>query len=267
MAALCDVYVMDAFGTAHRAQASTRGGSPASPPWRAPARSSAPSSTRSARPSRSRPRPLVAIVGGSKVSTKPRSPRSALGAGRSAHHRRRDRQYLHRRRRPRGGEPRCTRRTWSSKRSASGTRCAGAAATCPSRATWWVADAPADAAVAAVKGVGDVGPGEMILDIGPDTARAYRDAVESAGTVVWNGPVGVFEIEAFSAGTRELAQSIARSPGVLDRGRRATPSRPSTHSASPDGSRTSRPVAAPSSSSSKAGRSPQSRRSKPRAGG
>ena len=52
----------------------------------------------------------------------------------------------------------------------------------------------------------------MILDIGPETARAYREVIESAGTVVWNGPVGVFELEPFAAGTRELAHAIARSP-------------------------------------------------------
>jgi phosphoglycerate kinase len=51
----------------------------------------------------------------------------------------------------------------------------------------------------------------MILDIGPETAAAYAEVVESAGTVVWNGPLGVFEFEQFAAGTRELALSVARS--------------------------------------------------------
>ena len=54
--------------------------------------------------------------------------------------------------------------------------------------------------------------GEMILDIGPETARAYGEVIESAGTVVWNGPVGVFEVDEFAFGTRALAQSIAQSP-------------------------------------------------------
>ena len=75
-----------------------------------------------------------------------------------------------------------------------------------------VADAPADSAAATVKTVGGVGTGEMILDIGPETARAYRDVIDSAGTVVWNGPVGVFEHEPFASGTRELARAIAGSP-------------------------------------------------------
>ena len=52
----------------------------------------------------------------------------------------------------------------------------------------------------------------MILDVGPETARAYGEVLESAGTVVWNGPVGVFEMAPFAAGTREIARAIARSP-------------------------------------------------------
>ena len=75
-----------------------------------------------------------------------------------------------------------------------------------------VADTPRDSAVATVKAVDEVGAGDMILDIGPETARTYREALDPAGTVVWNGPVGVFEFEPFAAGTRELAKAIARSP-------------------------------------------------------
>ena len=74
-----------------------------------------------------------------------------------------------------------------------------------------VAERPTDGAVSTVKAVSDVGEGEMILDIGPETARAYGEAIGSAGTVVWNGPVGVFECKPFAAGTRELAHAIARS--------------------------------------------------------
>ena len=75
-----------------------------------------------------------------------------------------------------------------------------------------VAEAPEDSAAATVRAVDEVRAGEMILDIGPETAGAYGEVIESAGTVVWNGPVGVFEHEPFAAGTRALAQSIARSP-------------------------------------------------------
>jgi phosphoglycerate kinase len=66
-------------------------------------------------------------------------------------------------------------------------------------------------AAAATRQVTDVADDEMILDIGPDTARAYAELVADAGTVVWNGPLGVFEIEQFAAGTRSLAESVAAS--------------------------------------------------------
>ena len=73
-----------------------------------------------------------------------------------------------------------------------------------------VADSPSESADAVVKAVNDVRPGEMILDIGPETARAYGDVIDSAATVVWNGPVGVFELAPFAAGTREISRG--RSP-------------------------------------------------------
>ncbi len=210
MAALCDVYVMDAFGTAHRAQASTRGVARFAPVACAGPLLCAELDALGkalAQPAR----PLVAIVGGSKVSTKlgvlealsERVDRLITGGGlantfiAAAGHEVGASLY----------EPDLVEQA---ARIRDAMRRRGGDLPVPSDVV--VADAPADTAVAAVKGVGDVGPGEMILDIGPDTARAWRDAVESAGTVVWNGPVGVFEIEAFSAGTRELAQSIARSP-------------------------------------------------------
>ena len=210
MAALCDVYVMDAFGTAHRAQASTRGVARFAPVACAGPLLCAELDALGkalAQPAR----PLVAIVGGSKVSTKlgvlealsERVDRLITGGGiantfiAAAGHEVGASLY----------EPDLVEQAV---RIRDAVRRRGGDLPVPSDVV--VADAPADTAVAAVKGVGDVGPGEMILDIGPDTARAWRDAVASAGTVVWNGPVGVFEIEAFSAGTRELAQSIARSP-------------------------------------------------------
>jgi phosphoglycerate kinase len=68
----------------------------------------------------------------------------------------------------------------------------------------FAADAPAT-----VKPVGEVGDDDMILDIGPRTARAYADRIAGAGTVVWNGPVGVFEFDAFARGTEVLAHAIA----------------------------------------------------------
>ena len=68
------------------------------------------------------------------------------------------------------------------------------------------ADAPAT-----VKPVDAVDAADMILDIGPDTARRYAEMIAKAGTVVWNGPVGVFEFDAFGKGTEALARAIATS--------------------------------------------------------
>jgi phosphoglycerate kinase len=70
----------------------------------------------------------------------------------------------------------------------------------------FAADAPAT-----VKAVAAIDGDDMILDIGPDTARRYADMIKSAGTVVWNGPVGVFEFDAFGKGTETLAHAIAAS--------------------------------------------------------
>ena len=63
-----------------------------------------------------------------------------------------------------------------------------------------------------MKAVGNVAPEEMILDIGPDTAERFARLLHDAGTIVWNGPVGVFEFDQFGEGTRILAQAVARSP-------------------------------------------------------
>jgi len=68
-----------------------------------------------------------------------------------------------------------------------------------------------ETAIATIKKVEDVEADDLILDIGPDTARQYAEMLKSAGTIVWNGPVGVFEIEQFSHGTQTLAKAIAES--------------------------------------------------------
>jgi phosphoglycerate kinase len=67
-------------------------------------------------------------------------------------------------------------------------------------------------AEADVKSINDVGADEMILDIGPDTAQRFAQLLQGAGSVVWNGPVGVFEFDQFGEGTRTLAQAVAKSP-------------------------------------------------------
>jgi phosphoglycerate kinase len=74
-----------------------------------------------------------------------------------------------------------------------------------------VGAALSESSPATVKRVGEVAADELILDIGPETARQYAELLKSAGTIVWNGPVGVFEIEQFAAGTRMLAEAIADS--------------------------------------------------------
>ena len=65
---------------------------------------------------------------------------------------------------------------------------------------------------ATIKAVDDISDGELVLDIGPQTAQQFADIVASAGTVIWNGPVGVFEFDQFGEGTKVLAEAIAASP-------------------------------------------------------
>jgi phosphoglycerate kinase len=209
MAALCDVYVMDAFGTAHRAEASTHGVAKYAPiACAGPLLVSELSALETAleKPAR----PLLAIVAGSKVSTKLTVLESLLGkvdqmivgggitntflaalgfnVGKSLY------------------EPAmldiCKRLLEQSKSR-------GIVIPMPTDvvvATQFSAKAEAD-----VKLVGAVTDEEMILDIGPDSAEAMGALIASAGTILWNGPVGVFEFEQFGEGTRALATAIARS--------------------------------------------------------
>ena len=210
MAALCDVYVMDAFGAAHRAHASTCGAARFAPAACAGPLLAAELDALGkalARPAR----PLVAIVGGSKVSTKlgvletlsERVDRLIPGGGiantfiAAAGHEVGASLY----------EPELVEQA---ARIRAAMRRRGGDVPVPSDVV--VADTPSESATAAVKPVDAVGSGEMILDVGPKTARAYCEAIESAGTVVWNGPVGVFELAPFAAGTRAIARAIARSP-------------------------------------------------------
>ena len=210
MAALCDIYVMDAFGTAHRAHASTHGVARFAPVACAGPLLAAELEALGkalARPAR----PLVAIIGGSKVSTKlgvlealsERVDRLITGGGiantfiAAAGHEVGASLY----------EPELVEQAACIR---AGMHRRGGEVPIPVDVV--VACVPSESAAATVKAVGDVNPGEMILDIGPDTARTYCEAIESAGTVVWNGPVGVFEMTPFAAGTREIAHAIARRP-------------------------------------------------------
>jgi phosphoglycerate kinase len=209
MAALCDIYVMDAFGTAHRAEASTHGVAKYAPVVCAgPLLVSELSALETALLNPARP--LLAIVAGSKVSTKLTVLESLLSkvdqlivgggitntflaslgfnVGRSLY------------------EPNmldiCKRLLEQSKKR-------GIVIPMPTDVV--VATECSATAEADVKDVANVSAEDMILDIGPDSAEAMATLVGSAGTILWNGPVGVFEFEQFGEGTRTLATAIARS--------------------------------------------------------
>jgi phosphoglycerate kinase len=209
MAALCDVFVMDAFGTAHRAEASTHGVARF-----APIACAGPLLVRElealGKALRSPKRPVVAIVGGSKVSTKlsvlenlvaqvdtlivgggiANTFIAAAGhpVGKSLH----EPDLL--------GEAR--------RLAAPGP----GRARIPLPEDVVVATEFTETARAVTRPVSGVRPDELILDIGPATVRHYAEAVRDAGTIVWNGPVGVFEFDQFGAGTKLLAQAVAASP-------------------------------------------------------
>ena len=207
MAALCDVFVMDAFGTAHRAQASTYGVAEHAPVACAGPLLAA-ELTALGKALGDPKRPLVAIVGGSKVSTKLDVLDALAGivdclivgggiantfiaaaghdVGKSLH----EADMLDTARRlAAGGEGRAE------------------------------IPVPTDVVVATefanvegtTKAVDAVSGDELILDIGPETAARFSEIIAGAGTVIWNGPVGVFEFDNFGAGTRALAEAIAAS--------------------------------------------------------
>ena len=209
MAALCDVFVMDAFGTAHRAEASTHGVARF-----APVACAGPllvSELEALETALGKPaRPLVAVVGGSKVSTKLSVLESLVGKvdqlvvgggiantflaavdlpiGRSLH------------------EPDMVD---VARRLLARSRELGIGIPIPVDVV--VASELSAAAEADVKAVSEVGEGDMILDLGPDTAEQIAGIVGDAGTVIWNGPLGAFEFDQFGEATRVLAQAIARS--------------------------------------------------------
>ena len=197
IAALCDVYVNDAFGTAHRAEATTHGAARfakvacAGPLMAAELDALSKSLANPARP-------LVAVVGGSKVSTK----LTVLGAlaekvdslivgGGIAN------TFLLAAGKPIG-------------KSLAEHDLAGEAKRIMKKTT---VPLPTDVVVdnGRTKPVEKVGPDEAILDIGPESSKALAATLKQAGTIVWNGPVGVFEKEAFAKGTEALAKAIAAS--------------------------------------------------------
>jgi phosphoglycerate kinase len=210
MAALCDVFVMDAFGTAHRAEASTHGVARFAPV--ACAGPLLASELDALGRALSDPkRPLVAIVAGSKVSSKLTVLESLtkvvdkliVGGGIAN-------TFIAAAGHPVGKSLIEADLIPEAKRLMDAARARGGEIPVPTDvvvAERFAADAEAD-----VRKVDAVGEAEMILDIGPDTAERLADILKQAGTIVWNGPVGVFEFDQFGEGTRVLAEAIAASP-------------------------------------------------------
>ncbi|WP_240126587.1 phosphoglycerate kinase [Thermomonas alba] len=208
-AALCDVFVMDAFGTAHRAQASTHGVIRF-----APVACGGPLLMAEldalARALEHPARPLLAIVAGSKVSTKlellgnlvRKVDRLIVGGGIAN-------TFLAAQGYAVGRSLMEPDLIDTARQIMADAKARGAEIPLPVDVV--VAPAFAADAPATVKAVDAVGEDDMILDIGPATAARYAELIASAGTVVWNGPVGVFEFDAFAAGTEAVARAIAAS--------------------------------------------------------
>jgi phosphoglycerate kinase len=209
MADLCDVFVMDAFGTAHRAQASTH-----SVAKYAPIACAGPllaSELEALGKALETPvKPLVAIVGGSKVSTKLTVLKSLsekvdqliVGGGIAN-------TFIAAAGFPVGKSLYEADLIEEAQRLIAAAKKAGSDIPIPVDVV--CAKEFSDNAIATIKNVQDVEPDDLILDIGPVTAKQYTEIIKSAGTIVWNGPVGVFEIEQFSHGTQSLAKAIAES--------------------------------------------------------
>ncbi len=210
MAALCDVYVNDAFGTAHRAEATTYGIAQFAPvacagPLLAAEIDAITKALAAPK------RPLVAIVAGSKVSTKLTILQALAGkvdglvvGGGIAN------TFLLAAGLPIGKSLAEPDLVGEARAVIAAMKARGAEVPIPTDvvvAKTFAADAPAT-----VKAAADVAPDDLILDIGPDTAKVLAAKLMAAGTIVWNGPVGVFEFDAFAHGTETIARAIAASP-------------------------------------------------------
>lgn len=211
MAALCDVFVMDAFGTAHRAQASTHGVAKFAPVVCAGPLLAAELDAL-AKALFEPAKPMLAIVGGAKVSTKLTVLDSMLdkvdqlivgggiantfiaaqgySVGKSLY------------------EPDLIDEAKALLKKAEKN-----GASIPVPVDVVCAKAFSESAEATIKRVQDVDDDDLILDVGPQTAKHYADVVKGAGTIVWNGPLGVFEFDQFASGTKTLSQAIADSDG------------------------------------------------------
>ncbi|WP_243039078.1 phosphoglycerate kinase [Dyella sedimenti] len=209
-AALCDIFVMDAFGTAHRAQASTHGVIKYAPVAAAGPLLSAELDALG-KALEQPAHPLLAIVAGSKVSTKLTLLENLIGkvdqlivGGGIAN------TFIAAMGYPVGNSLYEPDLIPAAKKVIADAKRRNADVPIPVDVV--VAPEFSAHASATVKPVDEVKDGEMILDIGPETARRYAELIAKAGTVVWNGPVGVFEFDAFAKGTETLARAIAASP-------------------------------------------------------
>jgi phosphoglycerate kinase len=204
-AALCDIFVMDAFGTAHRAQASTHGvGRYAPVACAGPLLEGELNALEKALAEPARP--MVAIVGGSKVSTKltvletlsDKVDQLVVGGGIAN-------TFLAASGKP-VGKSLCEHDLVDAARALmQKTRI-------PLPADVVTATEFSETAEATLRQAAEVGENDMIMDIGPAAAAEIATILKSAGTILWNGPVGVFEFDQFASGTREIARAIAESP-------------------------------------------------------
>jgi phosphoglycerate kinase len=209
MAALCDIFVHDAFGTAHRAEASTYGIAQFAPVACAGPLLAAEidAITKALADPR---RPLLAIVAGSKVSTKLTILQSLAGkvdglvvGGGIAN------TFMLAAGLPIGKSLAEPDRVGEARAVIDAMKARGAEVPIPVDvvvAKTFSADAPAT-----VKAAADVAADDLILDIGPQTAAMLAERLRAAGTIVWNGPVGVFEFDAFAKGTEAIARAVAHS--------------------------------------------------------
>lgn len=210
LAALCDIYVNDAFGTAHRAEGTTYGIAQYAPVACAGPLLAAEIDAISKALANPR-RPLVAIVAGSKVSTKltilkalAQNVDELIVGGGIAN------TFMLATGLPIGKSLAEAELVPEAKAVIEAMAARGAEVPIPTDVV--VATEFKPDAVATVKRAADVAPDDLILDIGPETAARLAAQLKKAGTIVWNGPVGVFEMAPFEQGTRAIAQAIAESP-------------------------------------------------------
>ena len=208
-AALCDVFVNDAFGTAHRAQASTEAVAQAAPVACAGVLMAGELDALG-KALKEPARPLVAIVAGSKVSTKltileslaDKVDQLIVGGGIAN-------TFLLAEGKAIGKSLAEADLVEESKKILAKMAAKGGSVPLPTDVV--TAKEFAETAAAETKSIDDVAADDMILDVGPQSAQALAEVLKNAGTIVWNGPVGVFEFDQFAGGTEAMAKAIAES--------------------------------------------------------